>query len=84
VANITVPSAQEYEGVLDTVRQWPASQRLNLAMVILKTLAPDVQGSHRHKVSGAEAAGILSGPWPVPTDVDVERLVSDYLTEKYG
>jgi len=53
-------------------------------MVILKTLAPDVQGAHRRKVTGAEVAGILAGPWPAPTDADVERLVSDYLTEKYG
>ncbi|WIG60578.1 MAG: hypothetical protein OJF49_003326 [Ktedonobacterales bacterium] len=75
---------QRYDEVLEIVRHWTSSQRLYLVQDILKTLEPEVERQTRKPVSGADAEGILAGPWPAPTDAEVEKLAGDYLSEKYG
>jgi hypothetical protein len=83
MTNVTADDLQGFDSVLSTVKQWPSALRLSLAQALLKSLEPEVTGK-RQKVTGAEAQGILAGPWPTPSDAEVDHMVDDYLSEKFG
>src|SRR5579872_1532873 len=74
----------DFDELLHSVRAWPTADRLRLAQAILKTVETDVRPTPRRKIPAAEAEGLLSGPWPTPSDEDVKRLVDEYLSERYG
>ena len=73
----------QYQAILTSASKLPSDLRLSLAQAILRTLEADVGKSERKPIPVAEATGILAGPWPTPSDEDVERMVDEYLTEKY-
>lgn len=74
---------EQYREILATASKLPSNLRLSLVQAILRTLEPDVGSSKRMPMPAAEATGILAGSWPTPSDEDVERMVDEYLTEKY-
>ena len=74
---------EQYLEILTSASKLPSSLRLSLAQAILRTLEADFGRSGRKPIPAAEATGILAGPWPTPSDEDVERMVDEYLTEKY-
>lgn len=74
---------EQYREILTSASKLPTDLRLSLAQAILRTLEADVRNPGRRPVSAAEATGILAGSWPTPSDEDVERMVDEYLTEKY-
>ena len=74
---------EQYQEILTAASKLPTGLRLRLAQAILHTLEADVRNAGRRPVPAAEALGILAGPWPTPSDEDVERMVDEYLTEKY-
>jgi hypothetical protein len=82
MADIASIDSAEYAAVLEAISKWPSTDRLNMAQAILRTLEPEVR--RRRKVSGAAAEGLLAGDYPAPSDADVDRMVSEYLTEKYS
>src|SRR5579872_3108624 len=67
----------DFDQLLHSVRAWPTADRLRLAQAILKTVETDVRPTPRRKIPAAEAEGLLSGPWPAPSDEDVKRLVDE-------
>lgn len=74
----------EVDALISNVRDWPAMQRLRLVQALLKTLEPEIQPRQHRKVTAAEATGLLASAQPAPSDDQVERLATEYLSEKYG
>lgn len=74
----------DVDALIKSVRDWPAMQRLKLAQAILKTLEPVIEPRRQRKVTAAEATGLLAGERPAPNDAEVDALIAEYLSEKYG
>jgi hypothetical protein len=71
-----------YTAILEAIREWPVEERLALMHDILRTLAPS-DGAPIRKNTWAQASGLLAGPWPPPSDEDVERMLDESRAEKY-
>lgn len=77
-------SQADVDALIRSVQGWPAMQRLKLAQAILKTLEPAVEPRQQRKFTAAEATGLLAGEQLAPNDAEVDALIAEYLSEKYG
>lgn len=77
-------SDSEYASVLERVSHWSSSERLALVQDILRTLSTSLNESRQEKDTWKQASGLLAGPWPTPTDADVERWLEERREEKFG
>ncbi|MGH2514496.1 MAG: hypothetical protein ACRDHP_02470 [Ktedonobacterales bacterium] len=66
-----------YSATLQRISQWPVSERLALVQDILRTVSPLVAETPPVKHTWEQASGLLAGPWPTPSDEDVERWLDE-------
>lgn len=76
-------NGQHYESVVNTIRSWPAAQRLTLVQDVLATLAPDITPPRRQPTL-ARALGLLATDVAAPSDEDVAKLLDQRRQERYG
>ena len=69
---MSVTESGKIEGILDELRNWPSSDRLQLARMILKTLEAH-RASGRRLGSLKDLLGILKTNAPSPTDEECRR-----------
>lgn len=76
-------AGSDYSAIVQIISGWPVEERLALMHDILRTLIPggDIPTP---KNTWEQASGLLAGPWPAPTDADVERMLDESRREKYG
>ena len=78
-----------YENILQTIKEWPSSERLSLVQDILDTVSAELQESEP-KASGIkhptlpEALGLLVTHQPAPSDQDIQEWLDSHRLEKYG
>jgi hypothetical protein len=73
-----------YEGVLNIVRQWTLAKRYALLQDVLKTLAPEADRPRTQAQTLPRALGLLATDQPPPTDAEIEQMLDDHRTEKYA
>jgi hypothetical protein len=80
---MSVTESGKIEAVVNELRNWPRSERLRLARMILETLeahhasAPPRQGSLKGLL------GILKTDAPVPTDEECRVILEEELIKKH-
>ncbi len=73
-----------YDGVLNTIRQWTFARRYALLQDVLKTLAPEEGQPRVQKQTLQQALGLLATDQPAPTDAEIERMLAEHRLEKYS
>jgi hypothetical protein len=85
---MTILETKQIVDLVQRVQNWPPPMRLALARRILETLeGPAVdQPPPRlpHGPSAAEVAGMFKTDKPAPADEEVQRILEEELTRKYG
>lgn len=66
-----------YSATLRRINNWPVSERLALIQDILRAVSPLVTETAPVKHTWEQASGLLAGPWPTPSDEDVERWLDE-------
>jgi hypothetical protein len=74
----------DYGALLSTISTWPTEQQLALVQDILKVVTGKVNNRATRKPTLQQAAGLLAGSWPPPSDEEVRRWLDEGRTEKYG
>ncbi len=80
------PAPAEMLELLNKVRAWPASARIELIQALLTSLHADLKSEAAQPRSGGllELRGIAAGGGPPLDDEAVDRLRYEALIEKYG
>ncbi len=78
---MTVAQVDDIQQVWQKIRSWPQPMRLSLAARILQSLEAE---QARPKKSLADLVGILETDKPPPTDEEVEQILEEERTRKYG
>lgn len=73
-----------YDGVLNIVRQWTLAKRYALLQDVLKTLAPASDPPLVRERTLPQALGLLTTDQPALTDAEVEQMLDKHRTEKYS
>ena len=76
--------ANDYENVLKTIHEWPASQRIILLQDVLKTLTAGVERTGPRKATLDEALGLLATDGLAPSDDDIQRWLHERRMEKFA
>ena len=74
----------DYKTIINTIHQWPISNRLALVQDILKTLTVDLASVHASKNTLSKALGLLETEQPAPSDNEVKQMLVESRLEKYG
>ena len=78
---MSVVEIDDLQQIWDRVRAWPQPMRVSLASKILRSLEAEQE---RPKKSLRDLVGILATDQPPPTDQEVERILEEERTRKYG
>ena len=73
-----------YDALLATISAWPMEHQLALVQDILKIITGEVARHTTRKPTLQQAAGLLAGSWPPPSDEEVNRWLDEARTERYG
>lgn len=73
-----------YDSILNTVRQWPTAQRMELVKDVLETISPRVEPAKKRQKTLSKALGLLATDQPAPTDEEVKQWLDEHRMEKYG
>ena len=76
--------AANYETILKTVVAWPPATRLTLVQDVLKSLVPVLDAGRPRRNTLHEALGLLATGQPAPSDAEIQRLLDERRTEKFG
>lgn len=76
--------SNNYETILNAIRQWTAAQRYALLQDVLKTLAPEAEKPRVKTPTLQKALGLLATDQPAPTDAEVEQMLDEHRREKYS
>ena len=64
---------ENYDSVLQTVRQWPPHRRFALVRDVIDTLAADASPSRPRRKTLKKALGLLATGRPAPSDAEIQR-----------
>jgi hypothetical protein len=84
VTDMEKNKAENYETVLETVRQWPPDRRFALVRDVINTLATDVLPGRARRNTLEGALGLLATDRPAPSDAEVQEWLDRRRMEKYG
>ena len=73
-----------YDSVLQTVRQWPPNRRFALVRDVIDSLATEVLPSQPRRKTLQEALGLLARSGPAPSDAEIQQWLDEHRIEKYG
>ena len=73
-----------YKTVIEIIRGWPPASRFSLVQDVLKTLAPEVEGSRSKRNTLAKALGLLATNQPASSDAEIQQWLDEHRMEKYG
>jgi hypothetical protein len=71
------------EGILEELRNWPSSERLRLARLILETIESKPVSPPVRKGSLKDLLGILKTDAPPPNDDECRAILEDELVKKH-
>jgi hypothetical protein len=71
------------EGILDELRNWPSSERLRLARLILETIESQPVSPPARKGTLKDLLGILKTDGSPPNDDECRAILEDELVKKH-
>ena len=71
-----------YKAAIEMVRGWPLASRFSLVQDVLKTLAPEAEGSRSKRNTLEKALGLLATNQPAPSDIEVQQWLDEHRMEK--
>ena len=80
---MSVTESGKIEGILDELRNWPGSERLRLARMILETLELDRTSMPPRQESLVDLLGVLKTNAPAPTDEECRVILDEELIKKH-
>ena len=80
---MSVTGSGRIEGVLDQLKDWPSSERLRLARMILETIETPPVSEPPRKGSLKDLLGILKTDAPAPTDEECRAILEEELIKKH-
>ncbi len=75
---------ENYDNVLQTVRQWPPNRRFALVRDVINTLATEAFPSQSKRKTLKKALGLLATSRPAPSDAEIQQWLDEHRLEKYG
>ena len=82
--NMSTPTVSEYQSILQTVHNWPLTQRLTLAQDVLKDVSIEVEAQRPRRHTLDQALGLLTTTYPAPSDAEIKQWLNERRTEKYS
>lgn len=73
-----------YETVLNTIRQWSPGRRFALVQDVLNTLAPEMKPPRPRRKTLEKALGLLATSQPAPSDAEIKQWLDEHRMEEYG
>jgi hypothetical protein len=80
---MSIAESGKIEGILDELRNWPLSERLRLAHLILETIEPQHDGPKPRNGSLTNLLGILRTDGTPPNDEECRAILEDELIKKH-
>jgi hypothetical protein len=80
---MSVSESPDIEGLLDQLKEWPSSDRLRLARMILETLEAGTPEPPLRARSLQDILGLLRTDNQPPTDQECEALLEEELVKKH-
>ena len=80
---MSVTESGKIEGILDELRNWPSSERLRLARMILETLETHRESVPQRQGSLKDLLGVLKTDAPSPTDEECQAILEEELIKKH-
>ena len=80
---MSVVASGRIEGVLDQLKDWPSTERLRLARMILETIEMLPIGEPPRKGSLKDLLGILKTDATAPTDEECQAILEEELCKKH-
>lgn len=81
---MTNSTSQNYETVVEIVHNWPLEQRFALVQDVLESMSTEIGRKPRKRKTLHKALGLLTTGAPPPTDKEIQRMLDERRTEKYG
>jgi hypothetical protein len=75
---------ENYDSVLQTVRQWPPNRRFALVRDVINTLATEMIPSRSKRKTLKKALGLVATSGPAPSDAEIQQWLDEHRLEKYG
>jgi len=80
---MSVTASGRIGGILDQLKDWPSSERLRLARMILETIETPPVSEPPRKGSLKDLLGILKTDAPAPTDEECRAILEEELIKKH-
>jgi hypothetical protein len=80
---MSVMASGKIEGVLDQLKDWPSTERLRLARMILETIETQTVSEPPRTGSLKDLFGILKTDAPAPTDEECRAILEEELIKKH-
>ena len=71
-----------YRTVIEIIRGWPPASRFSLVQDVLKTPAPEAEGSRSKRNTSEKALGLLATNQPAPSDAEIQQWLDEHRMEK--